>query len=169
MSPIIQVRSRLAKGLPKTCYWGGPHTLFWPYTGDGCFLLSGNMQFSDVQRGICMCCQSLGLCCREVGSVLIIMFARLPFRELVGWCQPGGLRDVSSGNLHHILSQIGFYLCSLSGARTRGFERRFNSYHSQLQVMSKRPAVEIWLGQKRRPRSRSRSRGFEKSQKMQTR
>jgi hypothetical protein len=35
----------------------------------------------------------------------------LPFGELVGWCQPGGLQDVSPGNLRHILSQIGFCLC----------------------------------------------------------
>ena len=38
-------------------------------------------------------------------------FLLLPFQELVGRCQPGGLQNVLPGNLRHILSQIGFCLC----------------------------------------------------------
>jgi hypothetical protein len=68
-----------------------------------------------------------------LGSGLQTLFSYsslLPFQELVGWCQPGGLQNVSPGNLRHITPRVGFCLCIYPArARTLKLERRFLPYY----------------------------------------
>jgi hypothetical protein len=98
-----------------------------------------------------VCCGGewvLGSGLQTCAGALLIQ-SLLPFQELVGWCQLGGLQNVSLEYLRHITPRIGFCLCFYPVLGRSTFSGEFFPIIAQFRGKCKSsqsvPAVEIWL------------------------
>jgi hypothetical protein len=91
----------------------------------------------------------LAAACKHVPE-LFSYSTPLHFQELVGWCQLGGLQNVSLEDLRHITPRIGFCLCFYPVLGRSTFSGEFfpsiiAQFTGKCKSSQSAPAVEIWL------------------------